>query len=98
LKLKIRDCEIPEQFLAYVVLSTGYFAVSFGGVARGEEATELVKRLKLIAQESAIPYEAVDKNGVESTGICNLKNLKFAETPAKPNMIRFSGRLVHPFI
>jgi hypothetical protein len=98
LKLKIRDCEIPEQFLTYVVLSTGYFAVSFGGVARREEATQLQKRLKLVSQESAIPYEAVDKNGVESTGICNLKDLKFVATRANPNMIRFSGRLVHPFI
>jgi hypothetical protein len=98
LKLKIRDCEIPERFLTYVVLSTGYFAVSFSGVAPREEATEMLRRLKLIAQESAIPYEAVDNNGIESTGICNLKNLNFGETPANRNMIKFSGRLVHPFI
>ena len=97
MKLKIRDCEIPERFLRYVDLSTGYFAVSFNGVAPREEATEMLRRLKLIAQESAIPYEAVDKNGIESTGICNLKDLKFGETPANPNMIKFSGRLVHPF-
>ena len=98
MKLKIRDCDIPERFLTYVVLSTGYFAVSFSGVAPREEATEMLRRLKLIAQESAIPYEAVDKNGIESTGICNLKDLKFGGTPANPNMVRFSGRLVHPFI
>jgi hypothetical protein len=98
LKLKIRDCEIPEQFLTYVVLSTGYFAVSFGGVAPRDEVLEILRRLKLLSQENAIPYEAVDKNGVESTGICNLKDLKFGETPANPNVIRFSGRLVHPFI
>jgi len=98
LKLKIRDCEIPEQILTYVVLSTGTFAVSFGGVARRDEVTEMLKKLKLLAEERAVPYEAVDKNGVESTGICNIKNLKFGETPADPDLIRFSGRLVHPFI
>jgi hypothetical protein len=98
LRLKIRDCEIPEQFLTYVVLSTGTFAVSFGGVARRDEVTEMLKKLKLLAEERAVPYEAVDKNGVESTGICNIKNLKFGETPADSDLIRFSGRLVHPFI
>jgi hypothetical protein len=98
LKLKIRDCEIPEQFLTYVVLSTGSFAVSFGGVARRDEVTQMMKELKLLAQENAVPYEAVDKNGIESTGICNIRNLKFGATPADPNLIRFSGQLVHPFI
>ena len=81
-----------------MVLSTGSFAVSFGGVARRDEVEQMLKRLKLLAEQSAIPYEAVDKNGVESIGICNIRNLKFGETPGNPGLTRFSGRLVHPFI
>ena len=98
MKLKIRDCEIPEQFLSYVILSSGSFEVSFGGAARRDEIAQIQKKLKLLAEEKALPYEAVDKNGIGTTGICNMKNLKFQETPSNPALIRFSGLLVHPFI
>jgi hypothetical protein len=98
LRLRIGDCEIPEQFLLYVTLSSGSFAVSFGGAARRDEIAQIQRRLKLLAEQNALPYEAVDKNGVGSTGICNMKNLKFQETPSNPALIRFSGLLVHPFI
>ena len=98
MRLKIGDCEIPEHFLLYVQVSIGPFPVAFGGVARGEEAERIRKKLRLLAQERAVPYNAVDKNGIISDGICDIKDLKFEETPTTPIMIRFSGRLVHPFI
>jgi hypothetical protein len=98
LRLKIGDCEIPEAFLLYVELSIGPFPVAFGGIARGDEALAIRKRLKLLAEERAVSYEAVDKNGLPSTGICDIKDLKFQETSTRPIMIKFSGRLVHPFI
>jgi len=98
LRLKIGDCEIPEHFLLYVDLSIGSSAVTFGGVARGDEAARIRKRLRQLAEERAIPYDAVDKNGTASTGICDIKDLKFEETSTTPVMTRFSGRLVHPFI
>ena len=98
MRLKIGDCEIPEPFLLYVELSIGPFPVAFGGIARGDEALAIRKRLKLLAQERAVSYEAVDKNGLPSTGICDIKDLKFQETSTRPTMIKFSGRLVHPFI
>lgn len=59
---------------------------------------EVLKKLKLLAEEKAIPYEVVDKSGVGSTGICNIKDLKLEEAPASSGLIRFSGLLVHPFI
>jgi hypothetical protein len=98
LKFKIADLEIPERLLLYVTFSVGSFPVSIGGIARGEEAQNIRKRLKLLAEERAIWYEAVDKNGVFMTGICTIKDLKFEETPTSPVLIKFSGRLVHPFI
>ena len=98
LRLKIGDCEIPEPVLSYVVLSIGPFPVSFGGVAGREEGAQIRKRLRLLAEEKAIPYDAVDKNGVASSGLCNIRDLKFEERPTTPGLIRFSGRLVHPFI
>jgi hypothetical protein len=98
LKLTIGDCDIPERFLLYVTLSSGSFAVSFGGAARRDEIAQIQRKLKILAEQSALPYDAVDKNGVGSTGICNLKNLKFQVAPSNPAIIRFSGLLVHPFI
>jgi hypothetical protein len=98
LRLKIGDCEIPEPFLLFVEVSIGPFPVAFGGIARGEEGIAIRKRLRLLAEERAVTYEAVDKNGISSTGICDIKGLKFEETPTRPAMIKFSGRLVHPFI
>jgi hypothetical protein len=98
LRLKIGDCEIPEPFLLFVEVSVGPFPVAFGGIARGEEGIAIRKRLRLLAQERAVAYEAVDKNGISSTGICDIKDLEFEETSTRPVMIKFSGRLVHPFI
>jgi len=82
----------------FVDVSIGPFPVSFGGIARGDEAIAIQKRLRLLAEERAIVYEAVDRNGFSSTGICDIKDLKFQETSTRPVMIKFSGRLVHPFI
>lgn len=82
----------------YVALSIGPYPVSFGGVVGLEEGTDLVRKLKLLAEERGLQYEAVDKDGVGSTGICTLIHLKFERTATHPPMIRFSGQLAHPFI
>ena len=98
LKLKIGDCDIPKEVLVYVVLSIGPYPISFGGVVQRDEGANLIKKLKLMAEQRGIPYEAVDKDGVALTGICRIVNLKFEATSTNPPMIRFSGRLAHPFI
>ena len=98
MRLIIGDCEIPADALLYVSLSIGSYPVSFGGVVRGDEGLGLLKRLKLLAEQRGIPYDAVDKEGIGSTGICKVVNLKFERTSTDPPMVRFSGRLAHPFI
>jgi hypothetical protein len=98
LRLKIGDCDIPKDVLVYVALSIGSYPVSFGGVLQRDEGANLIKKLKLLAEEKGIPYDAVDKDGVALTGICKIVNLKFEATSTNPPMVRFSGRLAHPFI
>ncbi|MGA2238242.1 MAG: hypothetical protein ABSG74_03430 [Candidatus Bathyarchaeia archaeon] len=98
MRLIIGGYEIPERSLLHVDLSVESDPVSFDGVARQDDGIEIRRRLRLVAQERAIPYEAADKNGVISAGICNIKDLKFEETRTKPPLIRFSGRLIRPFI
>lgn len=98
MRLKIGDLEIPKDVLVYVAMSIGSYPVSFGGVVRGDEGAQLIRKLKLLAEERGIPYDAVDKDGVATTGICTIVNLKFENTTTDPPMIRFSGRLAHPFI
>ena len=98
MKLTIADCEIQPQYLLYVVLSIGPFPVSFGAVIWGEDGPAIQRRLKLLAEQKALPYEAIDNHGLSSSGLCEIRDLKFEETPTEPAMIKISGRLVHPFI
>lgn len=98
MRLMVGDYEIPESALRYVRLSIGPYPVAFGGVIGEDDAEELTRALKLLAEQRALHYEAVDTEGVSSSGICNLIHLKFERTVTKPPMIRFSGQLAHPFI
>jgi hypothetical protein len=95
LKLKIGDYEVPERSLKFVVLYSDSSSVSFAGVFVGEEGRAAGAELRRSAQIRAIPFEAVDRNGVGSTGICDVKDLKLVGTG--PSIIKFSGRLVRPF-
>ena len=97
MRLIIGGYEIPERSLLHVDLSIESYPVSFDGVARQDDGVEIRRRLRLLAQERAIPFEE-DKNGVMSVGICDIKDLKFEETRTEPPLIRFSGRLIRPFI
>jgi hypothetical protein len=96
--LIVGDYEIPEAALRYVRLSIGPYPVSFGGMVGGDDAQELMRTLKLLAEQSALQYEAEDMEGVSSSGICNLIHVKFERSTTQPGMIRFSAQLAHPFI
>jgi DNA-binding response OmpR family regulator len=98
LRVRVGDCELPSRVLLYVFISVAYCLVSFGGVAYGEEGDSLRKRLRLLSEERGLLYEAVDQNGMESSGMCKIENLKFEETPTLPVRIRFSAQLSDPFI
>ena len=93
MQLKIGDCRILERRLRYVVLYTAV-PVSFGGVV-GDEALQTKEKLRTLALMKAISYEAVDSNGVHTTGWCDVKNLTFDEN-TKPTT-KFFGELVRPF-
>jgi len=95
LKLKIGDYEVSESCLRYVVLYTGSSSVAFAGTLGGEEGLQMRTGLRRLSQMRAIPFEVVDRNGVNTTGLCGIKDLKLGadSTPA----IKFSGRLVRPF-
>jgi len=95
LKLKIGDYEIPEHCLRYIVLYPESSSVVFAGVLVGDQRLQEKVKLRRLAETRAIPYEAVDRNGVPATGICDIKNLKFDGNTTQ--MIKFSGRLVRPF-
>ena len=92
------DCEIPKGALLYVRISYGPYPVSFGGVISEDGAPDLMRKLKLLAEQRAIRYEAEDRDGITSSGICNLIHLKFEKIASRPPRIRFSGQLAHPFI
>jgi len=94
LKLKIADYEVPERCLRFVILYPESASVSFGGALVGEKDRETGSELRKLAKLRAVPFEAVDRNGLGSTGICNLKDLKIIghSTPIR----KFSGRLVRP--
>lgn len=95
LKLKIGDYDIPERYLRSVVLYPESSSVAFAGVLVGEQRLETRTSLRRLAETKAIPFEAVDKNGVSATGLCEIKDLKLDAHSAP--IIRFSGRLVRPF-
>ena len=95
MKLKIGDCEIPERCLRSVTLYPESLSVSFAGVFIGEEELRVRTGLRRLAETRAIPFDAVDRNGVNSSGLCNIRNLKF-DGDGTP-IIKFSGRLVRPF-
>jgi len=94
LRLKIGDYEIPERSLKFVVLYPNSSSVSFAGVFIGEEGRIAGKELRRSAQVRAVPFEAVDRNGVGSAGLCDVKDL---ELVGSSSFIKFSGRLVRPF-
>lgn len=94
MKLKIGDYEIPERCLRYVVLYRTA-PVSFGGVLVGDEGLRTKEKLRRLTLMKAISYEAVDRNGVYATGVCDVKNLKFGENTAPTT--KFFGELVRPF-
>jgi hypothetical protein len=98
MKLTIADCEIPQANLLYVVVSIGPFPVSFGAMLWGDEGRAIQRRLSLLSQQKALHYDAVDKDGLYSAGLCEIKDLKFEEMHTDPITIRVSGRLVHPFL
>lgn len=98
MRLKVGDYEIPESALLFVRTTIGPYPVAFGGAVSMDEAPDLMRKLKLLAEQRAIRYEVVDKDGVSSDGICNLIHLKFARTATQPPLIRFYGQLAHPFI
>jgi len=95
LKLKIGDYEVPERCLRSVVLYPGSSSVTFAGVFVGEQGLQARTGLRRLAEMRAMPFEVVDRNGVSSTGLCDVKNLKF-DGDGTP-VIKFSGRLVRPF-
>ena len=94
MKLKVGDCEIPERCLRFVVLYPELSSVSFAGVFIGEKERETEAGLRRLAEMRAIPFEAEDRNGVSSAGICDVKDLKLA---GGGTSVKFSGRLVRPF-
>ena len=98
MRLAVGDCDIPKGELLYVRISYGPYPVSFGGVIGEDDAQDLMRKLKLLAEQRAIRYDAEDKDGVTSSGICNLIHLKFERILTPPPRIRFSGQLAHPFI
>lgn len=98
MRLTVGDYEIPKGVLLYVRITYGPYPVSFGGVIGVSEGKELMRRLRLLAEERAIHYDAEDREGMSSTGICNLTHLKFEILASPPPRIRFSGDLAHPFI
>jgi len=98
MKLTISDCEIPDANLLFVVVSIGPFPVTFGAMLWGDEGEAIQRRLRLLSQQKALHYDAVDKNGLYSTGLCEIKDLKFEKVSTDPITIRVSGKLAHPFI
>ena len=98
MRLMVGDYEIPMETLLYVRVSFGPYPVSFGGVVGGNAAPDLVRKLRLLAEQRALHYDVVDSEGLSSDGICNLVHLKFEKTATQPPRIRFSGQLAHPFI
>jgi hypothetical protein len=96
LKLKIGDYEIPENCLRYVILYGESDAIaSFGGIILEEQNCHAKPSLIRLAEEKAIAFEAIDRNGIGSAGFCNIKNLKF--DGKTPSIIKFSGQLCRPF-
>jgi hypothetical protein len=96
LRLRIGNYEIPKHTLTSVFFIVGTSSVTFSGVARGEEGTEIMRMLRRLAKQS-VSYEATDLNGTRSTGIGTISNLKFEEITTTPRLVIYSGELVEPF-
>ena len=94
MKLKIADYEIPERCLRFVILYPESASVSFGGALVGEKDRETRSELRKLARLRAFPFEAIDRNGLGRTGICNMKDLKMIGHGSP--VVKFSGRLVRP--
>jgi hypothetical protein len=94
LRLKIGDYEIPEHCLKSVSVYPELSTVAFTGVFVGEHEAKTGAGLRYLAEMRALPYEAVDKNGVASSGVCDIKDFKLVDGSLT---VKFSGRLVRPF-
>ena len=95
MKLKVGDCEIPDQCLRSIILYNDTASVAFTGILAGDQMLQTRKGLRRLAEIRALPFEAVDRNGVSSTGICDIKHLTFSGEGT--SRIKFSGWLVRPF-
>ena len=95
MKLKIGDYEVPERCLRDVVMYPESSAVAFAGVFVGKQGLQAGTGLRRLAAMRALTFEAVDRNGVSTTGLCDIKDLKLDGD--RPPIIKFSGRLVRPF-
>ena len=94
MRLKIGEYEIPERCLTFLTLYHRSASVLFAGVLVGEKGLQAITGIRRLAETRAIPFEAVDRDGVSSTGLCDIRNLKLEEDSAA---VKFSGRLVRPF-
>ena len=95
MKLRIGNYEVPEKCLRYVILYGESGTISFGGIIVGEQNSETKSTLIRLAEEKAMEFEAIDRNGVGTEGFCNIKHLKF--DGRNPSIVKFSGQLLRPF-
>ena len=95
MRLRIGKYDIPEHTLTNVTFTLGTSAVTFSGIAREDEAREIVPKLRELAmQVNRMRYQAVDNMGLHSTGLGNLINLRLEEITSDPNVVIFSGEVV----
>ena len=97
MRLKIGDSEIPESTLTSVVSVLGTPTVTFSGVAKGDEGSDLIRILKQSARKDSISFEAVDVTGTSSAGTCKLFNLKCEEVTTRPRLVIYSGELLQSY-
>ena len=97
MRLRIGEYEITEHTLSDVDFILGTYTVTFSGMAKENDAKEILAKLRQLSVETeALSYEDIDHMGVRSTGLCNLVNLRLEEVTTNPPMVVFSGELVHP--
>ncbi|HMK84310.1 MAG TPA: hypothetical protein VK503_11375 [Candidatus Bathyarchaeia archaeon] len=95
MKLRIGNYEVPEKCLRYVILYGESGTISFGGIIVEEQNSPTKSNLIRLAEEKAVGFEAIDRNGLGTEGFCNVKHLKFDER--NPSIVKFSGQLFRPF-
>jgi hypothetical protein len=72
LRSKLGDYEIPAHTLDNVSFVVGTPNLTFTRIASIQEATRIMNRLKLLADEQSIRYEAVDSMGIHVAGVCRI--------------------------